>query len=338
MLRRRTRRARPTWRSLISSPIRIRTGAALAALSALLEVCVQGLTIWVVPSVMFNRMAYRHEDAQGLTLAFRAYPDGDESVCTVRILRPAAALLLASSPGSHPTPENLLPRSSGGLRRRDSHPPVVWPLPGHDVTRTESTSWHRPSASTGSTIDIRSVIDRDYLDESLAIVNSVDHPVWTAPRAPEALELKPQRFAHSLRRIRDMVNRLQYCRGCRCFESIEAASCRRHYLDPPTVRGHPRRRLMATSSIGIPCPPSASFKPLRTFAMSRLSDRMARVSSRLSRSSGLIKTRAGRPLRVTTIRSCCFSTRSATSEKCALTAASGIVSLMTRIIVMFLRR
>src|SRR5579863_6999246 len=52
-------------------------------------------------------------------------------------LRPAAALLLASSPGSHPTPENLLPRSSGGLRGRDSHPPVVWPLSGHDITRTE---------------------------------------------------------------------------------------------------------------------------------------------------------------------------------------------------------
>src|SRR5712692_1097882 len=51
-------------------------------------------------------------------------------------LRPAAALLLASSPGSHPTPENLLPRSSGGLRGRDSHPPVDWPLPGHDTTRT----------------------------------------------------------------------------------------------------------------------------------------------------------------------------------------------------------
>src|SRR5487761_976008 len=43
-------------------------------------------------------------------------------------LRPAAALLLASSPGSHPTPENLLPRSSGGLRGRDSHPPVDWPF------------------------------------------------------------------------------------------------------------------------------------------------------------------------------------------------------------------
>ena len=51
-------------------------------------------------------------------------------------LRPAAALFLASSPGSHPTPENLLPRSSGGLRGRDSHPPVDWPLPGHDTIRT----------------------------------------------------------------------------------------------------------------------------------------------------------------------------------------------------------
>src|SRR5713226_1930805 len=51
-------------------------------------------------------------------------------------LRPAAALLLASSPGSHPTPENLLPRSSGDLRGRDSHPPVDWPFTGHDTIRT----------------------------------------------------------------------------------------------------------------------------------------------------------------------------------------------------------
>jgi hypothetical protein len=92
-----------------------------------------------------------------------------------------------------------------------------------------------PSGSAGSTIDIGSVIDRDYLDESLAFVNSVDHSVWTASRTPEALELETQRFAHPLRRIRDMVNRLQYCRGRRFFESIEVASCRRHYLDPPTV-------------------------------------------------------------------------------------------------------
>src|ERR1700730_5872141 len=51
-------------------------------------------------------------------------------------LRPAAALLLASSPGSHPTPEILTSRPSGGWGVRDSHPPVVWPLSGHDVTRT----------------------------------------------------------------------------------------------------------------------------------------------------------------------------------------------------------
>jgi hypothetical protein len=46
---------------------------------------------------------------------------------------------------------------------------------------------HSPSGSAGPTIDIGSVIDRDYLDESLAFVNSVDHSVWTASRTPEAL-------------------------------------------------------------------------------------------------------------------------------------------------------
>src|SRR6266849_5284361 len=39
-----------------------------------------------------------------------------------RSLRPAATRLLASTPISQSTPENLLPRSSGGLRGRESHP------------------------------------------------------------------------------------------------------------------------------------------------------------------------------------------------------------------------
>jgi hypothetical protein len=64
------------------------------------------------------------------------------------------------------------------------------------------------SASAGTTIHMRSVINRDYLDESLAFVNSVDHPVRTASRTPEALELETERFAHPVRRIRDVVNRL----------------------------------------------------------------------------------------------------------------------------------
>src|SRR5215471_16864985 len=46
-------------------------------------------------------------------------------------LRPAGMLLLASTPGSHRTPENSLLGSSGGLPRRDSHPLVDWPLTGH---------------------------------------------------------------------------------------------------------------------------------------------------------------------------------------------------------------
>ena len=58
----------------------------------------------------------------------------------------------------------------------------------------------------------------------------------------------------------------------------------------------------------------------------------ASVSSRLSRSSGLISTAAGLPLRVTTTRSCWRSTRSTSSEKRAFTAASDIVLGMTTIL------
>src|SRR5487761_449073 len=75
-------------------------------------------------------------------------------------LRPAAALLLASSPDSHPTPENLLPRSSGGLRGRDSLPPIDRPFAGHTVLRTlllapsddvrEQLTRFRPSEPVGA--------------------------------------------------------------------------------------------------------------------------------------------------------------------------------------------
>jgi len=64
------------------------------------------------------------------------------------------------------------------------------------------------SASAGSAIDIGSVIDRDYLDESLAFVNSVDHPIRAASRTPKAFKLQPEGFSHPLRRICDMLDRL----------------------------------------------------------------------------------------------------------------------------------
>src|SRR6266567_4415917 len=65
-------------------------------------------------------------------------------------LRPAATFLLASPPSSHPTSENSLPGSSGGLPGRDSHPLVDRPFAGHATTRTPASSevgaWlcHRP--------------------------------------------------------------------------------------------------------------------------------------------------------------------------------------------------
>src|SRR5487761_1202312 len=75
-------------------------------------------------------------------------------------LRPAASRLLASTPGSHPTPENLLPRSSGGLRGRDSLPPIDRPFAGHTVLRTlllapsddvrEQLTRFRPSEPVGA--------------------------------------------------------------------------------------------------------------------------------------------------------------------------------------------
>ena len=57
--------------------------------------------------------------------------------------------------------------------------------------------------------------------------------------------------------------------------------------------------------------------------------RSSSVSSKLSRSSGLIKTAAGRPLRVTTTRSCSRSTRSTNSENRSFTFRSESVVMAT---------
>lgn len=65
--------------------------------------------------------------------------------------------------------------------------------------------------------------------------------------------------------------------------------------------------------------------------MGSSSSTMVSVSSRDSRSSGLTRTNAGRPLRVTKIRSCCRSTRSANSDRCASTSENGIVSSIQKV-------
>ncbi len=63
------------------------------------------------------------------------------------------------------------------------------------------------------------------------------------------------------------------------------------------------------------------------------SESSSRVSSSDASSSGLISTAAGRPLRVTMIRSWVCSTRSTISENFDFTFANGSVSEMTMILV-----
>src|SRR5688572_4815031 len=55
---------------------------------------------------------------------------------------------------------------------------------------------------------------------------------------------------------------------------------------------------------------------------------MSSDSSRDSRSSALTRMKLGRPLRVTRILSCSFSTRSASSDRCALASENGTASVI----------
>ncbi len=101
----------------------------------------------------------------------------------------------------------------------------------------------------------------------------------------------------------------------------------------PPVNYPARLRGTRRSFSGTTSPRAAAFRPFLTCARSPGFESTASVSSSPSRSSGLSSTAAGRPLRVTMTRSCCSETRSTSSDRCALTVASGSVSDMTTIIV-----
>jgi hypothetical protein len=63
-------------------------------------------TVWVVPSADFNRLAYRHEAAEGLILTFNAYPDRDDRYAPFRVaphdLGPHILGLMSELPARRP--------------------------------------------------------------------------------------------------------------------------------------------------------------------------------------------------------------------------------------------
>ena len=52
------------------------------------------------------------------------------------------------------------------------------------LTRTESRYLDRPSASTGASIDVCAVVDRDDLDHMPFLVDPIKDAVLTAPSSP----------------------------------------------------------------------------------------------------------------------------------------------------------
>ena len=87
-------------------------------------------------------------------------------------LRPAALLLLASTPGSHPTSENLLPRSSGGLRGRDLHPLVDWPsVWAHHFSNFRGRPHMRPQPSKRARNAVGSWIGVRCQDEQVTVAS-----------------------------------------------------------------------------------------------------------------------------------------------------------------------
>ena len=153
-------------------------------------------------------------------------------------------------------------------------------------------NWLQDSASPP--IDIGTMVDRDHLHQPAAVTDSVDDAVGPTPGTPETLELEAERLAHSMGCFRDVGDRLQYRSRSAFGQAVEIVVRGRHDLHPPAGGLQAGGRPPTTSSRGMPCPASASANPLRIFPINRLSERIARVSSRLSRSSGLMRTTAGR--------------------------------------------
>ncbi len=227
-----------------------------------------------------------------------------------------------------------LPRRSSDLTHADPQ------LQGAVVMDARRSPAKADRIGSASSVDVGAVGYRQNFDDPLFFIEGIDHSVGPATRYPAAFQLEAQRLAETSGVGGDRGQQLDDCHRVALRDAFQATAGGPGYDEPPGLLLHaaelaPRRRLKSacsSSSVAV-SPASIAASPSRICAISLGSERTARVSSRLSRSSGLISTAAGRPLRVTTTRSCSPSTRSAISERWALTYESGRVSDMTNILV-----
>jgi len=183
-------------------------------------------------------------------------------------------------------------------------------------------------------VDLQAVVDIKDVYQVAGFVDPVDDPVGAAAGAVTSGERPEQRLADAMRVDRERgVAKLEYRSGNAFREPLgDRSPCGR--LEPdlvslprfdgqaPVARRRARSwRTVDMSAPGSPRPKAARLSEMR--ATASLSPRISRVISRPSRSSTDSKTASGSPLRVRVIRSCCWRTRLASSDRRALASDSG---------------
>src|SRR5580704_9518504 len=183
-------------------------------------------------------------------------------------------------------------------------------------------------------VDLQAVVDIKDVYQLAGFIDPVDGPVGATAGTVTSGERPEQRLADAMRVDRERgVAKLEYRSGNAFREPLgDRSPCGR--LEPdlvslprpdgqaPVARRRARSwRTVAMSAPGSPRSSAARLSEMR--ATASLSPRISRVISRPSRSSTDSKTASGSPLRVRVIRSCCWRTRLASSDKRALASDNG---------------
>jgi hypothetical protein len=155
------------------------------------------------------------------------------------------------------------------------------------------------------------------------LLNLIDDTEVTPAGRPHSLQLTDQRFPGTVRILRQGAEHQRY------GDVSDLSGSRWRYRRASDVSSIS----YATLGYSGRTADSRTRSPLRdcwrdtaSEAIKSGSRTMSNVSSSESRSSGLINTNDGRPLRVTRIRSCSVSTRCANSARCAFASLNATVS------------
>src|SRR5215472_17402392 len=191
-----------------------------------------------------------------------------------------------------------------------------------------------PMSSLRAAVDLGAVINVEYVDDAAVLLDPVDDAIGAAPGTVTTGQRPEQRLADPMRIHSECsVAELQHGGGngfrkplgdrppCGGLEPYFVPLRRFGCHVPVTRRRAKSWRTVAISAPGSPRPSSARLSEMR--ATASVSPRISRVISRPSRSSTDSKTASGSPLRVRVMRSCCWRTRLASSDRRALASDSG---------------